>query len=264
MDGWETILSFCGPRPIFRAYVSFREGILQSLFQTSVISAQLDINFFVLWRWRWLSSKVQALIWDSFSLSLQSNKVAFPVFVEQLWIDSRCKSQIQLLIFCIFLMICKIFVAKNTWLLWDLHIKYISFCGQKHLAALGCFSPCKKLTNFPPSLEVCYCRRSGRQGCRRPWTAEDRAALVSSAVGAGRSVFFFVCWLMSPERKCDKCSRLKKMVDDLKVVCKTFVSFVDFMRFQMISWVRVGEIPKMKYSKFSTGSRIVGSLLKWS
>ena len=48
MDGWETILSFCGPRPIFRAHVSFREEILQSLFQTSVISAQLDINFFVL------------------------------------------------------------------------------------------------------------------------------------------------------------------------------------------------------------------------
>ena len=36
MDGWETILSFCGPRPVFRAYVSFREELLQSLFQTSV------------------------------------------------------------------------------------------------------------------------------------------------------------------------------------------------------------------------------------
>ena len=29
--------------------------------------------------------------------------------------------------------------------------------------------------------------------------------------------------------------RLKRMADDLKLVCKIFVNFVDFMRFQMIS-----------------------------
>ena len=47
-------------------------------------------------------------------------------------------------------------------------------------------------------------------------------------------VFFFVL-VDESERKCENCSRLKKMVYDLKLVSKIFVNFVGFMRFQMIS-----------------------------
>ena len=80
---------------------------------------------------------------------------------------------------------------------------------QKPPGCFGMFFALQKNSQFPPSLEVCYCRRSGRQGCWRPWAAEDRAALVSSAVGAGRSVFFFVL-VDESERKCDNCSKAEK------------------------------------------------------
>ena len=107
-------------------------------------------------------------------------------------------------------------MAKNTWLLWDV------------------FRPAKNSLIFLPVWRFATAEDLVARAAEGPERLKTELRLYRQQLEQV-GVFFFVCWLMSPERKCDKCSRLKKMVDDLKVVCKTFVSFVDFMRFQMIS-----------------------------